>query len=154
MGSFWEKNAELGIYKGPRIRLNIIILKSNALVVDSGNKQKRNDNQNPQHKKSMISINILHGRFYRTASAIVTVRAHDLWEDGNIVQGNNTICTPYKIMKIPSHSRGKGRNSIVWDPLDEIQVDTVPNPEPMGQLLESRYAYFSILCDRYSKNLD
>ena len=36
-------------------------------------------------------------------------------------------------------------------PLDEIQVDTVPNPEPLGLSPESRYNYFLILCDRFSR---
>ena len=43
-------------------------------------------------------------------------------------------------MTIPSHSRGKERNSVARHPLDEIQVDTVPNPEPLGLSLESRYS--------------
>ena len=61
------------------------------------------------------------------------------------------MCTSCKIMTISSHSRGKERHSIVKHPLDEIQVDTVPNPEPLGLSLESRYNYFLILCDRYSR---
>ena len=36
-------------------------------------------------------------------------------------------------------------------PLEEKQVDTVPNPEPLGLSPESRYNYFLILCDRYSR---
>ena len=57
-------------------------------------------------------------------------------------------------MTIPSHSIGKGGNSIVRYPSDEIQVDMVPNPEPMGLSLGSRYVYFLILCDGYSKKID
>ena len=34
-------------------------------------------------------------------------------------------------MIISSHSRGKERSSIVRYPLDGIQVDIVPNPEPL-----------------------
>ena len=34
-------------------------------------------------------------------------------------------------MSIPAHARGKARESRVQRPLDEIQVDTVPNPEPI-----------------------
>ena len=54
-------------------------------------------------------------------------------------------------MTIPAHARGKERNSIIWKPLEEIQVDTVPNPEPNGISMESRFNYFLILCDRYSR---
>ena len=36
-------------------------------------------------------------------------------------------------------------------PLEEKQVDTVPNPEPLGLSPESRYNYFLILCERYSR---
>ena len=54
-------------------------------------------------------------------------------------------------MTIPSHVRGKEKRSVIRRPLDEIQVDTVPNPEPNGLSFESRYAYFLILCDRFSR---
>ena len=36
-------------------------------------------------------------------------------------------------------------------PLDEKQVYTVPNPEHLGLSPESRYNYFLILCERYSR---
>ena len=35
--------------------------------------------------------------------------------------------------------------------MDEIQVDTVPNPEPMGLSADTRFNYFLIFCDRYSR---
>ena len=54
-------------------------------------------------------------------------------------------------MTIPAASRGKTRNSQPVSPLDEIQVDTVPNPEPLGLSPESKYNYFLILCDRFSR---
>ena len=53
-------------------------------------------------------------------------------------------------MSIPAHARGKARESRVQRPLDEILVDTVPNPEPMGLLADNRFNYFLILCDRFS----
>ena len=56
----------------------------------------------------------------------------------------------FKIMTISSHSRGKERSIFVRHPLDKIQINIVPNPEPLGLSLESRYGYFPILCDRYS----
>ena len=34
---------------------------------------------------------------------------------------------------------------------EEIQIDTVPNLEPNGISLESKFNYFLILCDRYSR---
>ena len=54
-------------------------------------------------------------------------------------------------MTIPAHARGKERNSIIWIPLEEIQVDTVSNPEPNRISMESKFNYFLILCDRYSR---
>ena len=54
-------------------------------------------------------------------------------------------------MSIPAHSRTKSRQSVVNKPLEEIQVDTVPNPEPISILNESKVNYFLILCDRYSR---
>ena len=53
-------------------------------------------------------------------------------------------------MTIPAASRGKPRHTTVHDALDEIQVDTVPNPEPMGLSAESRYNYFFMMIDRFS----
>ena len=46
-------------------------------------------------------------------------------------------------MSIPAHARGKARESRVQRPLDEIQVDTVPNPEPMGLSADTRFNYLS-----------
>ena len=54
-------------------------------------------------------------------------------------------------MTISAHARGKERNSIIWKPLEQIQVDTVPNPEPSGISMESKFNYFWILCERYSR---
>ena len=54
-------------------------------------------------------------------------------------------------MTIPAHARGKLRTSIISKPLDKIQVDTVPNPEPMGLSADTRFNYFLIFCDRYSR---
>ena len=54
-------------------------------------------------------------------------------------------------MSIPAHARGKARESRVQRPLDEIQVDTVPNPELMGLSADTRFNYFLILCDRFSR---
>ena len=54
-------------------------------------------------------------------------------------------------MTIPATSSGKLQQSIVRGILDEIQVDTVPHPEPMGVSHDSRYIYVLILCDQYSR---
>ena len=53
-------------------------------------------------------------------------------------------------MTMPSYFRGKERSIFVRHPLDEIQINTVPNPEPLGLSLELQYGYFLIICDRYS----
>ena len=79
-----------------------------------------------------------------------TIRAHGLWRDVNITQSIDPFCTTCKIMTISAHARGKSRDSKVYKPLDEIQIDTVPNPEPMGLSADTRFNYFLILCDRFS----
>ena len=53
-------------------------------------------------------------------------------------------------MTIPAHARGKTRDSKVYKPLDEIQIDSVPNPEPMGLSADTRFNYLRILRDRFS----
>ena len=63
----------------------------------------------------------------------------------------DSACTSCKIVTIPVASRGKKRNTQPTYPLEEIQVNTVSNPEPLGLLSESRYNYFLILYDRYSR---
>ncbi len=65
--------------------------------------------------------------------------------------GIDLVCTSCKIMTIPASARGKPRNSQTTFPLEEVQIDTVPNPEPLGLSSESRYNYFLILCDRFSR---
>ena len=54
-------------------------------------------------------------------------------------------------MTIPVSSRGKSRTTIPTFHLEEIHVETVPNPEPQGVSTESRYNYFLILYDRSSR---
>ena len=54
-------------------------------------------------------------------------------------------------MTIPVHAKGKQRNSIMNRTLEEIQVDSVPNPKTNGISMESKFNYFLILCDRYSR---
>ena len=54
-------------------------------------------------------------------------------------------------MTIPSRSRGNKWNSNVSNPLDEIQIDTVPSPEPVEVPSEFSFNYFLTICDRYSR---
>ena len=61
------------------------------------------------------------------------------------------MCSSCKIMSIPLGSRGKKRESQLHGPLEEIQVDTVPYPEPIGISTDSRFNYHLILCDGYSR---
>ena len=82
---------------------------------------------------------------------MATSKAHDLWQDVYRTPGNDSVCTFYKIMTIPAASRGKSRNTFPTFPLEEIQVDTVPNPELQGISIEWRYKYFLILCEMLSR---
>ena len=145
---FQDNYIELGIKGGPKIKIPITSLQSNAMIVNSQNQQCE-EKQN--HNKTKINSDIIHNRFHRSYGTIATIKAHDLWEDTYITEGTDSICISCKTMSIPAHSRTKSRQSIVNKPLEEIQVDTVPNPEPVGISNESKVNYFLILCDRYSR---
>ena len=84
--------------------------------------------------------------------AIGTIRDHYLWDDAQAVDGIDTPCTSCKIITIPAHTRGKERNSTIRKPPEEIQVDTVPNPESNRISFESKFNYFLIL-QKYKKNI-
>ena len=101
-------------------------------------------------KKLKIDAGLLHARLHRPDGVFATIRAHDLWRDVDITQSIDPLCTTCKIMSIPAHVREKARESRVKRTLDEIQVDTVPNPEPMGLSANTTFNYFLILCDRFS----
>ena len=101
--------------------------------------------------KSKINANIIHSRFHRSDGSIATIKAHDLWNDVKVIQGTDFVCTSCQIMSIPSSSRGKKRESQVLFPIEEIQVDTVSNPDPIGISTDYRFNYFLILYDRYSR---
>ena len=105
---FGSSYIHLGIKDGPKIRIPILSLQSNALVVGE---LKTRDNPHGsytrQNKKVKINTNILHDRFHRSDGALATIKAHDLWEDVHITPGNDSICTSYKIMTIPAASRGQ-----------------------------------------------
>ena len=142
-----NSQTKLGIYK-----LDNVSLQSNVLVVGDSKSKNRSKGLNiKSNKKIRLSTNVLHGRFHRSDRSFATIKAHDLWEDVYIIPRNDSVCPSFKIMTIPATSRGKTRISQLVSPLEEIQVDTVPNPEPLGLSPESRYNYFLIICDRFSR---
>ena len=154
----------MSIRHGPTISQPITSLQSNAFVVDHYKNTvppkhyaQEDDSKTTHHAHRTtdkhtikINTNFLHDQFHHLHGVFATIQAHNLWRDVNIMQGLNSLCTSCKIMTISATSRGKSRKSIVWATLDKIQVDTVPNPEPMGVSHDSQYNYFLILCDRYS----
>ena len=101
-GNNWvhfDKNfIKLGINDGPTIKIPISSLQSNAMVVNIAKNDKR-------HSKTKINTNIIHSRFHRSDGAIATIKAHDLWNDVEVTQGNDFVCTSCKIMSIPSSSK-------------------------------------------------
>ena len=153
---FENQHIELGIQDGPKIKIPLSSLQTNAMIVNT-RRNKYSDESIPtpttDQTKDMVKINMnkIHERFHRSEGAIATIRAHNLWNDVEITDGIDHICTSCKTMTIPAASRGKSRSSIITSPLEEIQVDTVPNPEPIGLNSESKYNYFLILCDRFSR---
>ena len=56
-----------------------------------------------------------------------------------------------KLATIKHAARSKTRSSTPKSFLEEIQVDTVPNPEPLGVCAETKHKYLLIFCDRYSR---
>ena len=102
-------------------------------------------------KKTKLVKGLLHARLHGPDSVFATIGAHDLWRDVDITQTIDTFYTTCKIMIIPAHVRDKIRESKVYKLLDEIQIDTVPNPEHMGLSADTRFNYFLILCDRFSR---
>ena len=59
--------------------------------------------------KKTINTDVLHDRFHRSAGALATIKAHNLWRDVEIIQGNDSVCTSCKIMSIPATAREIGR---------------------------------------------
>ena len=140
---FEGSHIHLDIKDGPRIRIPISSLQSNALVLGDSNSKNKNKNKginNKSSKKIKLGTNVLHDRFCRSDGAFATIKAHDLWEDVYITPGSDSVCTSGKIMTIPAALRGKTRNSQPVSPLEEIQVDTVPNSETLGLSPESPYS--------------
>ena len=128
----------LGTKDGPKIEKLFSSLLSNVLIFNNKKERKSNENNNANIKKLKLSTNLIHDRFHRSDGAIATIKAHDLWQDVHVISGNDSVCTSCKIMTIPAASKGKPRNLSPTFPLEEIQVDTVPNPEPLGISAESR----------------
>ena len=139
---------QLGIRKGPNIKIPITSLQSSAMVVIDKEKEKSDTRQRPKKK---ITSDIIHERFHRGHGAIATIMDEDLWDDVQVTPGQDKFCTSCKVMTIKAASRNKTRHSTCTSFLEEIQVDTVPNPEPLGISNETRCNYFLIFCDRYSR---
>ena len=122
---------------------HISSLQSNALVVGDSNPENKHKGINSKsYKKIKLSTNVLHDRFHRSDGALATIKVHDLWKDVYITPRNDSICTSCKIMTLPAASRGKTRNSQPVSPLDDIQVDTVPNPEPIMKYICTEFDLF------------
>ena len=78
---------------------------------------------------------------------IATIRAHDLWGDVQVV---NIVCSLHifcKIMTIPVNARGNQQNLIMNQPPEEVQVESLTNPQPHGKPEESTRS-----CWKTSKN--
>ena len=156
---FSRHTIKVGIKVGPNINIPITSLQSNALVVDHFKNVKSNEfvispMSPPQSitskKNTKLDTGLLHTRLHRLDGVFATIRAHVLWRDVDITQSIDPFYTTCKIMTIPAHARDKITESKVYIPLDEIQIDTVPNPEPMGLSADTRSNYCLILCDRFS----
>ena len=61
------------------------------------------------------------------------IKTHDMWTDNDAVQEIDYIYTSYQVMTtIPCKFRENERMYILLNLLDEIQINTAPNPEPVG----------------------
>ena len=109
------------------------------------------NNNKTQLKTKKIPSDLIHSRFHKSEEVIATINSETLWEDVRVIPSIDKFCTSCKITSIPHRARVKMRNSTPRTFLEEIQVDTVPNPEPLGVLSETRAKFFLIFCDRYSR---
>ena len=96
---FQDDYIELGIKGGPKIKIPITSLQSNAMIVNSQNEDYE---EKQDHNKTKINFNIIHHRFHRSHGTIVTIKARDLWEDTHITEGTDSICLSCKTMSIPA----------------------------------------------------
>lgn len=102
-------------------------------------------------KRKRISSDIIHSRFHKSEGVMAMINSESLWEDVKIVPSVDKFCTSCKITSIPHKARVKTRTSTPKSFLEEVQVDTVLNPEPLGVSNESRAKFFLTFCDRYSR---
>jgi len=82
--------------------------------------------------KKRISSDIVHLIFHKPQGVFATISSEQLWEDVKIIPTIDLFCTSCKITSIPHASRRKTRPSTPRKFLQEIQVDIVLNPEPLG----------------------
>ena len=144
---FYQHHVELGIRSGPTIKIPNSSLQSSAMVVLD--KEPTQPQERPIKRKK-ITADTIHNRILRSQNTLATIMQEDLWEDVQVIQGIDKFCTTSRVMTIPTANRNKTRQSECKSFLFEIQVDTVPNPEPQGISIETRFKYFLIFCDRYS----
>ena len=123
---FDKNNLWLGLQNGPTIIIQITSLHSNALAVEIV--------ENPKGiRKTQISTDSIHSRFHRSNRPMSTIKAHGLQTDNDAVQEIDYIYTSYQVMTtIPCKFRENERMYILLNLLDEIQINTAPNPEPVG----------------------
>ena len=157
--SFQSTHIELGMKAGPVIHVPITSLQSIAMVANDETTVKvsnitasnKNEDESVSFKRKRISSDVIHSRFHKTEGVLATINSEGLWEDVLIIPSVDKFCTSCKITSIPHAARSKTRTSTPKSFLEEIQVDTVPNPEPLGVSAETRYKFFLIFCDRYSR---
>ena len=65
-------------------------------------------------------MGVLHNRIHKPDGVLVTICAHNLWQDVDIIQGTDKMCLSCKIMSIPANTSGQNCTSHVLRPLEEI----------------------------------
>ena len=70
------------------------LVQSNAMVVKTKSNAKKNTTSADKiiQKKFKININLIHNRFHWFDGVIATIRAHDLWDDVQVLDGIDTLC--------------------------------------------------------------
>ena len=145
---------ELITKSGPKIKIPMSSLLSTVMNFRESSTQETTEisnNNKTQLKTKKIPSDIIHSRFHKSEGVIATINSETLWEDVRVIPSIDKFCTSCKITSIPHRARVKTRNSTPKTFLEEIQVDTVPNPEPLGVSSETRAKFFLIFCDRYSR---
>lgn len=135
------------------LQLIAIVGKYDATVITGNlnlnNKDKENESAN--NKRKCILSNIIRSKPHRIEDFLAIIKLEGLWEVVLVIPSVDKFHMSCKIMIIPHAARSKNLTSTQKASLEEIQIDMVPDPEPLGVSLETHFKFFLIFYDRHSR---